>query len=151
MFEWAKLKSADTVIPVTIRRKFPHHMKLKGKLYFDRIVIKIELVQIETCLRKLSACTWQIDSFFSKIALHLLASGERNQETHGKTGPFSPLEEFACRTGYLTWHTRDNKIQNTYENSSACHMWQLSHTMCSCVYPESSCHSYTKEENWKAN
>lgn len=32
-------------------------MKLKEKLYFDRIVIKIELVQIETRLGKLSACT----------------------------------------------------------------------------------------------
>jgi len=124
-------------------------MTLKGKLYFDRIVIKIELVQIERCLGKWSACTWQIDSSFSKITLHLLAYGERNWETHGKTEPFSQLEEFACRKAYLVWHTRDNKIQNAYENSSACHTWKLSQTVCSCVRPESSRHSYTEETNLK--
>lgn len=125
----AKLKSTYTVILLITIRKCPHHLKLKGKLYFDRIVIRVELVRIETRLGKLSKSTWKIHSSFSKIALHSLAYGERNQETHGKTGPFSPLEEFACKTGCLVWPTRDNEIQNTCENSSACHTCKLSHTM----------------------
>lgn len=140
-FTQAKLKSTDTVILLITVRKFPHNLKLKVKLYFDRIIIRVELVQIETHLGKLSKSTWQIHSSCSKIALHLLVNGKRNQGTHGKTGHFSPLEEFACGAGCLVWPTRDNEIQNTYENSSC----KLSHTMCSCVYHESSCPSYTKE------
>lgn len=52
----ANLKSADIIILLIVKRRLPHHVKLKWKLYFDRVLIKTELVQTETRLEKLSVC-----------------------------------------------------------------------------------------------
>lgn len=107
--------------------KISSQFETKGKIIFWQNNHQGRISADWNTSRK-SKFTWQIHSSFSKIALHLLVYDERNQESCGKTGPFSFLEELPCRTGCLVWPTIDSKIQNTYENSSTCHTCKISHT-----------------------